>query len=354
MTLVRPEEHPDPAAAVLAAHASGALLSLPTSATSGRGRRVLRSAASWTGSFGAYSALTGVDAGSRVWIPGPDSSTMVLFAAAHARAVGAVRTPDPAQASHACLTPAQLDRCARDLSAGCRVVVAGAPLLPRQHEAATALGLSVVHYYGAAELSFVAAGGSAYDLQPFERVHIEIREAPLPGTIWVRSPWLCDGYEGPAGGLLRDGPWASVGDLGRFEEGRLRVLGRPDAVTSAGRTVLVADVEAALAPAARGPIAVHALPHDILGQVVALTLVDPRDRAPLDAAARRLPATHRPRVWRLVPELPLTPAGKVDRLALGSAPGETARSAGDGGTARGPGDGDTSAFRAATASGDRP
>lgn len=316
MPPARPDHSTDPVAVMLAAHERGIPLSLPTSASTGVARRIVRTTASWWGSFAAYGQLSGVGAGSRVWIPGPDASTMVLFAAVHATATGAARVSDPAQATHACLTPAQLQRSGDELPTGTRVVVAGARLPGSLLADALGRGLEVVHYYGAAELSFVAAGAGPDDLRPFDRVDIEIRDTPTAGTIWVRSPWLCEGYEGPPGSLLRDGNWASVGDLGVLQNGRLRVLGRPDAVTTAGATVLIADVEAALAPLARGPIAVHGLPHATLGHVVAVTFVDPADRQRLQAGARSLPVTHRPRAWRLVSALPLTPAGKVDRVAL--------------------------------------
>lgn len=319
MDPVRPEEYPDPAGAVLAAHENGVLLSLPGSGTTATGRRVIRTPASWFGSFPAYSRLSGVGAGARVWIPGPDTSTMVLFAAVHARATGARRVATPAAATHACLTPAQLDRYGPELPTGTRVVVAGDRILRRTLAAAQARGLVVAHYYGAAELSFVAAGSGPRDLRPFECVEIAIRDFPAPGTIWVRSPWVCERTEGPPGGLLRDGTWASVGDLGKLTAGVLSVLGRPDAVTTAGATVLVADVEAALGAGVCGPFAVHPVPHPTLGQLVGVTFVDPADRESLTAAANGLPASHRPRAWRLVGSLPLTAAGKVDRRALAEA-----------------------------------
>ena len=44
--------------------------------------------------------------------------------------------------------------------------------------------------------------------------------------------------------------------------------------------------------------------------------VDPGDLARLQSAASMLPSSHRPRVWRTVDELPLTEAGKIDRIAL--------------------------------------
>ncbi|HKX66277.1 MAG TPA: long-chain fatty acid--CoA ligase [Intrasporangium sp.] len=319
--LVRPDEHDDPVAAVLSAHRSGARLALSTSGTTGATpRRVVRTTQSWWDSFPAYSELTGVAVGARVWAPGPLGSTMNLFAAVHAAWAGADVIDDPAQADHACLTPFELERRGDELPRGTRVVVAGAHLPDRLAAAAQQRGLRITHYYGAAELSFVAAASSDGDgvLRPFRAVDIQIRDEPAPGTIWARSPWLCDGYAGPPGSLLRAaGGWATVGDIGSFESGVLVVRGRPDAIVTAGATVLIADVEAVLAPAARGGVAVHAVPHPTMGALVAATLTLAADRETLERLARdRLPVTHRPRVWRVVPQLPLTDGGKVDRAAL--------------------------------------
>jgi acyl-CoA synthetase (AMP-forming)/AMP-acid ligase II len=317
--LVRPDEHDDPVGAVLAARRAGSRLALATSGTTGtRPRRVLRSTDSWWGSFDAYSELTAVRAGSRVWIPGPLRSTMNLFAAVHSAEVGAVIVDDPATATHACLTPTQLERLGSELPQGTEVVVAGARLPEGLATAAKAGGLRLAHYYGAAELSFVAATKGAAGLRAFTGVEIEIRDDPVAGTIWVRSPWVCDGYEGPPGSFVRDSRgWASVGDLGSLAEEVLTVRGRPDAIITAGATVLIADVEAVLRPSAHGAFAVHPVAHPTLGEVVGITVTDAADRATLDEAARRdLPVTHRPRVWRTASALPHTPAGKLDRASL--------------------------------------
>jgi acyl-CoA synthetase (AMP-forming)/AMP-acid ligase II len=209
-------------------------------------------------------------------------------------------------------------------------VVAGAALPEWLAVRAVARGLTVSQYYGAAELSFVGAsaprraegaGPVPRGLRPFAGVEIDIRDTPGPGSIWVRSPWVCEGYEGGASGpLRRDGEWVTVGDVGRIHDGVLEVFGRPDAVTTAGATVLLAEVEAVLGGVAHGPFVVHGVPHAVFGQVLAVTFVDPTDEPRLRDAARALPASHRPRVWRRVDSLPLTVAGKVDRAALASLP----------------------------------
>src|SRR4051812_47197480 len=101
----------DPVGAVLDAHAAGGLIAVRTSGSTSRPRSVVRTAASWVESFPAVSRLTGIDSSSRVWVPGPLTATMNLFAAVHARWVGAVVTTEREDATHAHLIPAVLVRC---------------------------------------------------------------------------------------------------------------------------------------------------------------------------------------------------------------------------------------------------
>lgn len=306
---VTPLASTDPVGAVMHAHRHGLPLALPTAGSTGAPRSVVRTTDSWWCSFPAYSRLTGVDASATVWIPGPLSATMNLFAAVHATVVGARLTTDPGEATHACLTPMALARSASLLRPGARICVAGDRLWARD------AGGDLVHYYGAAELSFVAAGRHSGDLRPFDDVEVAVRD----GEIWARSPYLCTGYGNGERGPLRtdaDG-WATVGDRGRWDGERLVVLGRPGAVTTAGATVYPAEIEAVLRRVASGPIAVYGRPHPGAGEVVAIAVVDRADLAPLRAYARdHLPPAERPRHWRVVRALPITPAGKLDVRGL--------------------------------------
>ena len=308
---------PDPAA-VLDATVRGDRLVLRTSGTSGATRSVVRSAASWSHSFPHVSALLSVGHDARVWVPGPLSSTMNLFAAVHAAWAGATVVSDPRDATHAHLTPSALARCLDDGAplTGVHVLVAGDRLAVGLHDQAAAAGARISHYYGAAELSFVAWGSHEDDLHPFPEVDVVDRE----GVLWVRSPYLADGYEGEPGALLRDPDgYATVGDRGHVAGGLVRVLGRgTEAVTTSGVTVLVADVEHALRPAvAGGELVVIGVPHPDLGAVLCGVLTDGARVDAVRARARSvLDGTHRPRRWFAVDHLPLTAAGKVDRAGL--------------------------------------
>lgn len=300
---------------MLDAHERGDLLALRTSGTSGRPRAVVRTTASWFDSFEHVARLLAMDATSRMWVPGTLASTMNLFSAVHAADLGASVTSRDADATHAVLTPAMLARLlaqGADL-AGRHLLVAGDALTRGLRDRALAAGASrVSHYYGAAELSFVAWGSHTEDLAPFPGVEVESRE----GALWARSPYLCLGYDGPDGPLVRDPQgFASVGDRGLVQQGLVRLRGRGgDTVVTAGATVFTSEVEDALERATGHRPVVVGLPHPDLGEVLCC-LVSARDtQAALRAAARdALPPAARPRRWFLLEDLPLTTAGKLDR-----------------------------------------
>lgn len=314
---VDPLDSDDPVHAFHRARDEGRLLSLRTSGTTARPRRVLRTTDSWERSFAHVSALTGIDPSSRVWVPGPTSATMNLFARVQADAVGAAVADNPDEATHAHLTPLNLDRALRDnvLIDGTPVIVAGDALPESLLVRAHAAGLTVHQYYGAAELSFVAWADDGRTLRPFPEVEITVDD----DVIWARSPYLCKGYDDTDGPLRwSDDGKATVGDRGTLIDGALSVLGRgEDAVTVAGVTVLVADVESALRDHAEGQVMVVGLPDARLGSVLAAAVTDAQDVERLRAAARlMLDPAQRPSHWYVVEDLPSTPAGKPDHARI--------------------------------------
>ena len=307
----------DPVAAVLDAHERGELIALRTSGTTSAPRAVVRTTGSWVDSFPHVSRLTGIDGTARVWVPGPLSATMNLFAAVHARYVRATVVDAPDGATHAHLTPALLRAALHDGTdlAGIHVVVAG-DRLPRDLAGqAQAAGARISHYYGAAELSFVAWGTHEEDLRPFPGVEVEVRD----GVLWVRSPYLSHGYDGAEGPftVAADG-FATVGDRGRLEGGVLTVVGRgTEVVLTGGATVLVADVELGLRQVGVRDVVVVGVPHRRLGSIVAAVVSDVAvaDRA-RESARTALSSVQRPRLWFHLPQFPLTAGGKVDRAAV--------------------------------------
>lgn len=298
-----------------------------TSGSSATPRIVLRSESSWADSFPVAAALLQADADDVIALPAPPASSLTLFSLAHCLAGG----PRPAlPRSHALVvadyreatcfhgTPHAL----RALLAAPRpprrlrtALVGGSRLDPVLRAAAEARGIRVIAYYGAAELSFVAADTGA-GLRPLSGVELQVRH----GELWVRSPFVAACYaDGP---LRRDGEWVTAGDRAELRNGRLRLLGRSgEAILTASATVVPDEVEAVL----RGlpgvqDAAVIGLPHPRLGAVVVAVVEPDSRRRPRvselrDAAARCLAPAHRPRRW-LVGELPRTTAGKPRRARL--------------------------------------
>ncbi|WP_026876373.1 AMP-binding protein [Jiangella gansuensis] len=303
-----------------------------TSGSTGRPRAVVRSRASWTGSYAPLTRLTGVTGDDTVLVPGPLASSLYAFAALHTLALGATLVLTPgwsprflraelpgADVVH--LVPHALETAVRAGRGRLRTaVVGGAALQPALRERADAVGVGIVAYYGAAELSFVAVDPDGSGMRPFPGVEVDVRP---PGEVWVRSPWVAHGYLGSAGPLRRDDAgWATVGDLADAGTTRLRLRGRGDgAVLTGGATVVPEDVEAVLAdvPGVAGVVVVG-VPHDALGSVVAAVVEGTTvRRRSLEAAARAgLAPAQRPRRWYAVDQLPRTAAGKPDRALIGA------------------------------------
>jgi long-chain acyl-CoA synthetase len=80
---------------VVLGHADTRFLAAFTSGSTGAPRAVVRSRGSWTASFAPFTDLTGIGAASVVLVPGPLHSTLFLFGALHALAVGAVILLEP-------------------------------------------------------------------------------------------------------------------------------------------------------------------------------------------------------------------------------------------------------------------
>lgn len=307
-----------------------------TSGSTGRPRTVLRTAASWTSSHAAVSALLELRADDVVYAPAPLVSSLSLFAAVHALAQGIdVRLPqghslaaaDLADSTVLHATPfalqAALDAIESGAPSALRVaLIGGDRVSPAVRSRARALGVHVIGYYGAAELSFVCVD-TGEGMRPFPGVELQVRD----GVIWVRSPYLASGYlSGQSGPLAVDAAgWATVGDRAiAADDGTLVLSGRQDgAIITAGATVIPSDVEAALSDLAGvRELVVLGVEHARAGAIVAVVVqstTQPELRLLRNAAAERLALAQRPRRWYWASELPRTASGKPDRAALAAA-----------------------------------
>lgn len=308
-----------------------------SSGSTGAPRVVLRSAESWSASFAAVTQLMDLTPDDVVLLPSPLVSSLSMFSIAHAGDVGATVllpaasrvTPDECGAAtilHG--TPGALENVLDLVDAGAptllrRAVIGGAHLEQRLRDRAEAAGIRVVSYYGAAELSFVAADGDGRGLRAFDGVELRVTD----GELWSRSPYAALGYlTGETGSFRTDADgWSSVGDLADLTtDGILTLRGRRDgAILSAAATVVPEDVEVVLRTldGVKNSV-VFGAPHQRLGALVCAVIEpdDPRrppTAASLRAACRaRLGIAQVPRRWYLTTELPLTSTGKPARARI--------------------------------------
>jgi O-succinylbenzoic acid--CoA ligase len=204
----------------------------------------------------------------------------------------------------------------RDALAGfARVLVGGGPVDASLRTRAGDAGIRLVATYGMAE----TCGGCVYDGLPLDGVGLAIA---TDGCVRLSGPTLFDGYRDDpeaTAEVLVDG-WFHTSDAGRLDEdGRLQVLGRlDDMVVSGGVNVPAPAVAARLRehPSVRGAEVVGVADPEWGNRVVAVVVGE----LSLDDARAWVGEKH-PRSWAprelvVVPELPMLPNGKVDRLAL--------------------------------------
>ena len=199
-------------------------------------------------------------------------------------------------------------------------------------------GAPVLPVWGSTETSGVALVGVPGE-EGFTRVvpgyEIEIRETEDEtgpegtGELWVRGDGVVVGYHGDRAETqenFRDG-WYRTGDIfmeSSKKDERLLFLGRRGGlIKSAGLKVYPLEVELALLrhPDVDDACVVGAI-HPNRGEVPSAFLV-PRAGATLSPTGlrqflRSLLDEHKiPRIFRIVPALPRTPNGKIDRKAVG-------------------------------------
>jgi O-succinylbenzoic acid--CoA ligase len=141
----------------------------------------------------------------------------------------------------------------------------------------------------------------------------------VDGEIQVRGPMLAGGYVDTPSPFTGDG-FLRTGDLGAIDAGgNLHVLGRrDDRIVTGGENVDPVEVERALArcPGVRAACVVGVADREWGERVAALVVADgAAERDVIAWAHEHLAPRARPRVVRLVAELPLTASGKLDRAA---------------------------------------
>lgn len=227
------------------------------------------------------------------------------------------------------LVPTQLQRLLRS-SAAVRqlrrfavVFVGGGPVWPELAEAAARARLNVSLSYGMTETAamvaavppreFLAGDRSAGYPLPHARLRIG-----RGGMVRVSARSLFRGY---AGGKARRGDFVT-GDVGSLDaKGRLRIIGRSDAVIiTGGKKVHPARVEAALRATGKfTDVAVVGLPDREWGEIVVACQPAGRGRVNRLPSILELPGYARPKLLLTVSPWPRNAQGKLDRARLKAA-----------------------------------
>ncbi|MCI2957239.1 fatty acid--CoA ligase family protein [Agromyces atrinae] len=315
---------------------TGSAWASATSGSSGDPRVVVRTASSWESSFDVVDRLVDRRPDDVLGALAPLASSMTLFSLAYSDARGlplVLGGPGRSRERLAAVTLAHgtpyavreliESRAAPRLR---RALVGGAKADDALLASAERHGVELVTYYGATELSFVAADtGSGLRALP----GVEVRVDP-DGTLSVRSPFVA---ESSIGGrrhpfAVDAEGWATVGDRAALAaDGTLTLHGRSDdAILSSGATVVPGAVEAALRAAPGvADVLVFARPAPRIGALVAAAVeasdpANPPSTSVLRAhAAAHLSTAERPRQWFVVDALPRSANGKPLRAALADA-----------------------------------
>ncbi len=241
-------------------------------------------------------------------------------------------TPEILAASgcvHVSMVPTQLRRL---LDAGASpgpsgtVLLGGAASSDGLLAQARAGGWRVVTTYGMSE----TCGGCVYDGVPLDDVSVRlgrVLSGADAGQIQISGPVLFSGYLGQpdlTATALRDG-WFHSADLGWWRaDGTLGVRGRADdVINTGGEKVVPGEVEAVLGTCEGvADVVVIGIPDAEWGEavtafVVAADPADPPDLERLRSQVREAVSVYAaPKRVVLMPEFPLLPSGKPDRLAL--------------------------------------
>lgn len=320
-----------------------------SSGSSGAPKLIRRSPASWLDSFDINGNLFGISPQDTYAVLGHLGHSLSLFAAVEALHLGCglaiLSGQTPARQAQALrrhgatvlyATPSQLRlviSAEPNPFAKIRRVICGGGTLDSALRTLLAdrfPSAQVMEFFGASETSFISLSDAQTPAgsvgRAYPGVEIRIGNGCAPGEtgeIWVKSPYLFEGYEEGNSALTNwDGGFLSVGEMGQIDSnGYLYLRGRRSRmVTVADQNVFPEAIEAVL------------LAQDGVEAAAVLALTDPRrghrivaaiqgDAA--DAALRRacraaLGDAAVPREFRKLARMPLLPAGKPDLQRLQS------------------------------------
>jgi len=337
-----------------APHESPRYLYCETSGSSGRPKVVRRTQASWIESFEINKSILNLCAQDCAVVFSSVHNSLALYGVLEAVHVGAdvmslhgirpdkqLNEIERAGGSILYITPTQLGlMCGAFVGHSSvlsvrHILVGGGQLSQGVRDKAAQVfpNSTLTHFYGAAETSFIAWSddttppGSVGRAYP--NVVISIRdqagsEKSKSGEIWVKSPYLFEGYASVESGDTKwDEAFLSIGEFGRLDmDGNLFVAGRKSRmVTIADHNVFPEEIEAFLAARVDADhVAVVPRPDAKRGNQLVAVIAGACVAASVDellrACRQGLGALKSPKEIRLVPEIPLLIGGKPDYVAI--------------------------------------
>ena len=328
----------------------GVFLTL-TGGASGLPKAVRRSQRSWTASFAVNADRFALRSTDSVAVLGQLSHSLSLYAVLEALHLGldthvlAQHSPrtqaariSKVGATLIYATPTQLRLLARGAATplpSLRLVLCGGGALDAATRAAvkTLCPNAALHvFYGAAETSFITLADADTPKgsvgQPYPSVELRLldeKSHPTSGVgeIWVRSPYLFDGY---ALGDSPDTRWhdgfVTVGEMGEFDaNGQLWIKGRRQRMVQIADQLVFPEAVEAMIAAREGTVcAVLPRVDTMRGQQLVAVVEGAENRAQaekiIETCRAELGPLASPRRVYFRPELPLLPSGKPDLRAL--------------------------------------
>ncbi len=193
------------------------------------------------------------------------------------------------------------------LTAAEAVLVGGAPLSEKMKKEAVSKHVKVITTYGMTEMS----GGCVYNQKPLDGVEIKISDQ---GLIQLTGPMIASGYLNNDGKIFEEfkSGWFESSDLGEFNNGVLKILGRSDdVIISGGEKISLIEVEDQIKKILPGfEVITFAMTDDKWGDKLCLASTSLINQAELRLKMGNL-AT--PKEFFIFESVPKTSLGKPDR-----------------------------------------
>lgn len=316
--------------------------------SSGTPKRVRRSQRSWIKSFDVNAAQFGLTSKDRIAVLGSLAHSLALYGVLEALHLGAdarvlaclpptrqMRVLQDSETTVLYLTPTQLKMLMATSGSlpHLRLVLCGGGMLDAQthHRAQACFPNAAFHaFYGAAETSFITLAGSdtpqgavgrAYPGVTIRILDQDGQPTNGDGTVWVHSPYLCDGYmDGRP--LRREDGFMSAGEIGHLDaDGFLWLKGRQDRMITVGDVNVFPETVEAVIANISGVRNCAVLPradtHRGHQLVAILSTPEPFDTIQIrDTCRQRLGAAMTPKQVLIHPDFPVLPSGKPDLVAL--------------------------------------